>query len=168
MNQEPSEATLRLLLDRACIADVVTRFITSVDLGKWQDLRACFTEEIDLDYTSLHGGEPEHLPIDQVIARWRKVSTSHAFRHLLTNQEIVLQRDEATYTAYMQAHHFLPESGEVTWTLGGRYTITLARNEQGWKIRSVTFFAEWVTGNQEVIARSQKRFAQPQQQESDE
>jgi hypothetical protein len=163
MNQETSEAALRLLLDRASIGDVVTRFTTSVDLGNWQELRSCFTEEIDLDYTSLHGGEPEHLLIDQIIERWSGVlRASQAIQHILTNQEIVFHEEEVICTAYVQAHHFQTASGELTWTLGGRYILGLTRCEQGWKIHSVTFIAQWVTGDQEVIARSQKRFAQPQ------
>ncbi len=162
MNQESSETTLRLLLDRASIGAVVTRFITSVDQRDWQSARLCFTEEIDVDYTSLHGGVPAHLPIDQVIEGWRRTisDTNQGIQHHLTNQEITLHGDEATCTAYMQAYHFLVESGEVTWTLGGRYNIVLIRSEQGWKIQRLTFIAQWVTGDQQVIARSQKRFMQ--------
>lgn len=163
MIQETPEAMLRSLFDRASIRDIVTHFTTSVDQENWQELRSCLTEEVDLDFTSLHGGVPEHLPIGQIIERWSAVIRSaQNVQHILTNQDVELQGDEAICTAYAQAHHFCSESGTITWTLGGRYRIALTRKEPGWKIRSVTFIALWVSGDPAVIARSQKRFLQPQ------
>ncbi|QBD75266.1 nuclear transport factor 2 family protein [Ktedonosporobacter rubrisoli] len=162
MHQEISEDNLRFLLDRASIEDVVTRFTTAVDGRDWSTLRSCLAEEIDLDYTSLHGGVPLHLPIDQVLADWgKRIPSNVGVHHALTNREIALKGDEAICTAYLQAHHFLIESGEFTWTLGGKYTVTLRRSEQGWKICRLVFIAQWVNGDREIIAQSQKRFFQP-------
>lgn len=163
MMQETPGEMFRSLFDRVSIRDIVTHFLTSVDLGRWQELRSCFTEEVDLDYTSLHGGVPEHLPMHQIIERWSAVLRhAQGIQHILTNQEVELHGDAALCTAYVQAYHFRPDTGERTWTLGGRYRIALTRKEPGWKIHSVTFLAQWVSGDPEIIAASQKRFMQPQ------
>lgn len=157
-----NETIVQQLLDRAEIADVVTRVATCADARDWAGVRACFTDEVDLDYTSLSGGTSVRLRADDLVAQWQQtLSGFEATHHLLANQLITVNGDEATCFAYVQATHLLPTStGESTWTLGGTYTYLLSRTQQGWKIRSSTFIVKWAKGNQQLVTLAQARVQQ--------
>jgi hypothetical protein len=53
-----NETTLPGVLDRLQIIDVVNRVATYADLRDWARVRDCFTDEIDIDYTSLKCDHP--------------------------------------------------------------------------------------------------------------
>ena len=154
-----TEIALHDLIDRASIADVVTHMVTSTDARDWADVRACFTEELDLDYTSLNGGTPAHLQADDLITQWQQTLNGfEATYHLLANLLITTSGDEATCRAYVQATHLLQTTtGGPTWTLGGTYTFLLRKLQQGWKISSLTFTVKWANGNQQLVSLAQER-----------
>ena len=107
---------------------------TCADLREWAGVRACFTDEVDVDYTSLNGGKPAHLSAEALVEQWRAgLSSLQATQHMISNHLITIT------------------GGEATWTLGGRYTYLLVRTAQGWKIRSSTLTALWAQGNQHVM-----------------
>jgi hypothetical protein len=51
--------------------DDIVRFFAAVDDRDWDVVRAGLADELDTDYTSLFGGEPEHLAADALVERWR-------------------------------------------------------------------------------------------------
>ena len=50
-------------------ADVITRMLHAIDRLDWVTVRNSFADEVATDYTSLWGGEPERLPVDELVAR---------------------------------------------------------------------------------------------------
>ena len=160
-----NETTLQGVLDRLEITDVVNRVATYADLRDWARVRDCFTDEIDIDYTSLNGGSPAHLSADILVEQWRAgLSGLQATQHMISNHLITVTGNEATCLAYVQAQHYLPnDTGEPTWTLGGRYTYLLIRTAQGWKIRSSTLTVLWAKGNQHVMTLAPQQVTPTQQ-----
>src|SRR6266436_3194841 len=121
------EPIVQQLLDRAEIADVVTRVATCADARDWAGVRACFTDELDLDYTSLSGGTSVRLRADDLVAQWQQtLSGFEATHHLLANQLITVNGDEATCFAYVQATHLLPtrtSTGSANQQVGKRIRV---------------------------------------------
>ncbi len=53
---------------------------------------------------------------------------------------------------YMRAEHFVEEDApaENRWTIGGYYTVDLARSAGGWRIHAMGLHVTWQTGNREL------------------
>ncbi len=148
--EDSVKEALGLLLDRTEIVDVVTRVATLADARDWSALRSLFADEVELDHTSLDGGEPETLRSDDLVEVWRKTfSGFDATQHVLGNHLARVSGDEATCTAYVRASHYLVnyQGGDV-WTLGGRYDYGLARTSRSWKIAKSKLTFLWAEGNQ--------------------
>jgi hypothetical protein len=154
-------ANLQLMLDRAEISDVQLRYATGLDTRNWALFRSCFTDEIEVDFTSVFGGEPRKVSAD----RWaesarRTLSGLAATQHMITNHVITVDGDQALCVAYVQAQHYLPnDQGDSTQTMGGYYTNRLVRTAQGWKIRACQLTLTWTTGNWHIFTLASKRFA---------
>jgi hypothetical protein len=49
-------------------AAVLTRMLHAIDARDWDGVRAEFAEEVATDYTSLWGGEPATVSVDDLLA----------------------------------------------------------------------------------------------------
>lgn len=152
---------LRTLLDRQAISDTVIRYATGIDLRDWEAYRSCFTDEVEIDFTSFGGGEPGVMQADDWVAGVRAgLSGFAATQHISANHVIEIAGDEATCVSYMQAQHFLPnDRGDATLTLGGYYTNALVRTPDGWRIRRCRLTVTWTTGNRHVFELARERYA---------
>ncbi|MXW25077.1 MAG: nuclear transport factor 2 family protein [Dehalococcoidia bacterium] len=158
-----SDDALRTLLDRQAISDTVLRYATGIDMRDWEAYRSCFTDEVEIDFTSWSGGEPSTMRGDDWTAGVRAgLSGLQATQHISTNHVITFAEggDEATCVSYMQAQHYLPnDEGDNTLTLGGYYTNTLVRTEDGWRIRRCQLNVTWTTGNKHIFVLARERWA---------
>jgi len=135
------------------IVEVTTAMASLADRRDWDHLVTVFAERVELDYTSLTGGEPAQLAPADIVAGWRAgLGGLDATQHLVSNHQVDLDGDHAVATAQFQATHVLanPYGGPV-WTLGGHYRFGLLRSERGWRIDAVTMTATWATGNQQIM-----------------
>jgi hypothetical protein len=57
--------------DEQRIIAAVNAIGSLADARKWADLRAVFADEVDVDYTSLTGGQPARVKADDLIAGWQ-------------------------------------------------------------------------------------------------
>lgn len=154
------EVLVRTLLDRAQIEEAVLRYGRSADRRDWEALISCFTEKVDVDYTSLTGGEPERIAArDLVLGRWAPTFESlDATQHFTGPCTVSVNDDGATADAYFQAQHVLNgATGGEKWTLGGRYDFDLVRAGDGWRISAVTMTAMWDDGNRDLLAQAAAR-----------
>jgi hypothetical protein len=107
------ESNLRFLLDRAAIIDVQLRYALGVDMRDWALFRSCFTDEIEIDSSSAARPPQRWKADDWVELVRRTIDGMKTTQHIITNQIITIDHDEATCIAYVQARHHLPnESGE--------------------------------------------------------
>lgn len=139
--------------DWAEIVTVITRMAWLADRRDWDQLLDVFAEQVELDYTSLTGGEPARLTPADLVAGWRAgLGGLDATQHLVSNHLVDVQGDRAVVTAQFQATHVLATPrGDPTWTLGGRYRFGLTRHEGRWRIDAVTMTTTWATGNQQIM-----------------
>jgi len=119
--------------DTSEIVAVTTRLAWLVDRREWEALNGLFATHVDLDYTSLNGGEPATLTRDEIVAGWRSgLEGLDATQHLVSGHLVEVDGDRASCTAQFQATHVLSDPslnpyGGSTWTLGGHYRYTLLR-----------------------------------------
>jgi 3-phenylpropionate/cinnamic acid dioxygenase small subunit len=153
------EGKLQYLLDRAAISDVQLRYATGIDNRDWTLYRSCFTDEIDIDFTSVFGGAPRGVKADHWVETARRtISGMKATQHMITNHVITIDGDEATCVAYVQARHHLPnDTGASDQTMFGYYTNRFVRTSGGWKIRACKLTVTWNTGNWHVFALARRR-----------
>ncbi|REE95859.1 nuclear transport factor 2 family protein [Thermomonospora umbrina] len=149
--------------DRAAIVETTTRMAWHADRREWDRLKTIFADEVTLDYTSLHGGEPVTLTPGEIVDGWEAgLSGYDATHHMITNQLVTLTGDTAVCTATFQATHRLATPfGSPLWTLGGTYRFDLVRNGDDWRISGLVMTATWADGNQQLAALAAARAADP-------
>ncbi|MCA1716843.1 MAG: nuclear transport factor 2 family protein [Actinobacteria bacterium] len=128
------EGVVRTLLDQAEIQETVLRYGRSADQRDWEALISCLNEEVDIDYNSLSGGEPERIAArDLVLGRWAPIFESlDATQHFTGPCTVSVDGDEATAVAYFQAQHVLNgTAGGEKWTLGGNHDGHVGRRQPG-------------------------------------
>lgn len=154
------EARLQKMFDRAEIEETAMRMGQGADRRDWEDLVACFTDEIRRDYTSLTGGDPDGIVARKLVTEeWAPALGSlDATQHFIGPCTISVKGDRATAHSYFQAKHVLAgaDSGEK-WTLGGRYDWDLVRTAGRWRISGVTMTAMWDEGNRDLMAQAAAR-----------
>ncbi|MEV1120984.1 nuclear transport factor 2 family protein [Actinosynnema sp. NPDC049800] len=148
-----------MINDRFEIVDATTRMAWFADRRDWDALLTVFADEVDLDYTSLTGGEPARLAAADVVAGWRAgLGGLDATQHLVSNHLVDVDGDRAVVTAQFQAVHVLANPhGDPTWTLGGHYRFGLVRADGGWRIDAITMTTTWATGNQHIMTLAAQR-----------
>ena len=142
-------SNLGQLLDRATITDVVNRYATGLDRRDWPLLRSIFTDDIDMEYTSV-GIKPGRYSADKWVRNSEVLFAGFGpTQHTLTNHAITLEGDKAHAVVYMRAEHFIEDlaPAENRWTIGGYYTVDLIRAPAGWKIHAMGLHVTWQTGN---------------------
>jgi SnoaL-like domain len=150
----PSITAEARLNDRLEILELTGRLGLLVDAREWSMLEQLFTDPVDIDYTSLNGGEPSQITPSVLIGGWQAVLDQlQATQHLIANQVIAFDAsDEATCAANVIGTHVLPNmAGGPIWTVGGRYDYGLHRTPDGWRIAALTLTVQWATGNQHIM-----------------
>lgn len=62
-------------------AGVVTRMFFATDRRDWTAVRSAFADTVQLDYTSLNGGEPAAVPADDMVAGWKSLLSGFDATH---------------------------------------------------------------------------------------
>ena len=154
-------AELQALVDRAAISDVVHAYATGLDRRDWALYRSIFTDEIEMDFTSVGIPARTYRADDWVRDAATLFAGFAATQHTSSNHVHELRGDRAVCVSNMQAEHFvdgLPPDKD-RWTIGGYYTNELVRTDAGWKLCKITLTVTWSRGNPEVgtIARRRGR-----------
>jgi ketosteroid isomerase-like protein len=139
--------------DRDEIVELTSNLGLLVDARDWDAVQRLFCETVDVDYTSLNGGEPASMPPADLVGGWREMlERLQATQHLIAGQVVRVDGDEATAAANVTATHVRPNaSGGPHWVVGGRYDFGLRRTDGGWRISALTLIVAWATGNQQIL-----------------
>ncbi len=147
--------TAETLVTQAELVRIADAIDAAVDAKDWQVARSLFTDMIDVDFTSLVGGEPATIPADALIAGWSaNLTADKTSFHLRGNHRVSLEADGS---ATMLSHGYawnrmdrgaLPENGDnPLWEVWGIYTHSFVETEAGWKVDAMTFKATAERGN---------------------
>ena len=139
------------LRDRFVITDVVNRYATGLDRRNWPLLRSIFTDEIDMEYSSV-GMKPGRFSADRWVRNAEVLFAGFgATQHTLTNHTVEIDGDNAHCVAYMRAEHFIEDApADNRWTIGGYYTVQLMRSADTWRIHTMGLYVTWQTGNRQL------------------
>ncbi len=136
------------------IIDLISNLGLLTDAREWSAVRGLFCEMVDVDYTSLNGGEPQQVSPADLVGGWSEMlDRLEATQHLIANHVVVADGDTATAAANVTATHVAHSpSGGSRWVVGGRYDFGLRREDGGWRIAALTLTVAWATGNQAIMA----------------
>jgi SnoaL-like domain len=155
------------LLDRNRIIDLINCYATGLDRRDWKLLRSIFTDEIDMEFSSV-GIRAGRYDADRWVRNSEVLFAGFGpTQHTLTNHAVALDGDAAHSTVYMQAEHFIVDDApaENRWTIGGWYNHDLVRHAGSWLIRGMALHMTWQTGNRQLsniaIERGRKRLGLP-------
>ncbi|MDB5447165.1 MAG: SnoaL-like domain protein [Phenylobacterium sp.] len=152
--------TVETLLARAEVSDVVHRYATGIDRRNWELFRSCFTDRLDLDFTSWSGGEPRTVETDEWAAGVKgALSGFDATQHVSSNHVHQIAGGDATCVSYMMALHHLVDDGQrLMHAIGGFYTNRLRRGADGWKIHSCKLTVTWEMGDRQLFQVARARW----------
>jgi len=149
------------LCDRQEVLETVIRYAAGIDKRDWEAYRSCFTDEVEIDFTSWIGGTPSVFPAGRWVALVRRTLGGFtSTQHVSANQKVHVESNEATCVSDMQAEHFLPNDEiEHIYTIGGHYTNSLVRTPGGWKIRKCELTVTWTSGDRRLFSLASDRFS---------
>jgi hypothetical protein len=131
-------ATSDLELIQATVAGVA-HFI---DGRRWPKLRVLFADVVELDYTSLFGGQVQQQLADELMASWRSLLTPLITQHLLGPIAAQISVNNATAECHVRTYH-QRKGVAAEWMVAGHYTFALSKVGPAWKIDKMkldTFF----------------------------
>jgi 3-phenylpropionate/cinnamic acid dioxygenase small subunit len=136
------------------VAELTANLGLLIDARDWDAAEALFCDQVDLDYTSLNGGEPQRLSPGEIVGAWKEnLSRLESTHHLIANVVIAIEGDEGTVAANVTGTHVGDAAaGDRLWTVGGRYDLRVRREPDGWRIAALTLTVRWATGNQAIMA----------------
>ena len=141
---------VRLLVDRQAIIERVTTCVTHGDLHEFDELAACYTPEIRVDYTDTLGGEPMLTAKGPLLAFWNSLTLQFdGMSHAVTNVRVEQGETTARTRSYVRAVHWI---GDRVWTSGGVYFHELERQSDGrWLISGQRHVQRWQEGDRSVF-----------------
>jgi hypothetical protein len=123
------------IADESAIRLLTDEIDNTCDEKDWETCRSYFADEVEIDFTSLAGGEPAKISADDLIEAWKtNLFAEKKTYHQRGNHRIEI--DAGTATVFSKAYAFnLLESGEAAglWEVWGNYTHEFVRTEAGWK-----------------------------------
>jgi len=133
------------------IATRIHDLFIGTDQRDWPKVRACFTDLVHFDMTSLVGGSPQDLAPAQITDAWQAgLKTIEHVHHQAGNLQIVVDGDTATAFCYAIALHYrTTPTGQNVRRFVGSYDFALQRsaNATRWLISSFRFNVKFVDGN---------------------
>jgi len=148
--------SLRSLLDRAELNELMNRYAASIDGRDWAHLRAVFVDgEIEADFTSLGVKQVFRGPAEAWVDVVRgTISGFEATQHFFANHIAEIDGDRALDTRSMQARHVL---GSAHYTIGGHYTGEMLRTAAGWRIARYALTVAFTDGDRALMGRAYRK-----------
>jgi hypothetical protein len=150
--------TLRTLLDRMELEELMNRYAMSIDGRDWARLRTVFVDgEIEADFTSMGVKQPFRGPADAWVARVRQTITGFdATQHFFANHSAEIDGDRAVDTRSMQARH---QIGDAHYTIGGHYTGHMVRTPAGWRVARYALTVRFHDGDRRLMGIAYRKAA---------
>jgi len=135
--------------DEAAIETIVESVGSLADRGNFESLEMLFADEVMVDYSSLSGAVAELKSPQALMSEW--AATLPGFdrtRHQLSDVRASVDGTTATAAANVVAGHWI---GEAYWEVTGRYSYLLSKEDNLWRIASMTFTLEGEIGSRDVF-----------------
>lgn len=143
---------LQLLWDKLAIDQLMLQFGRALDLHDWDAYRACFVDELEVDFGDLTGQPPRRVRADVWTAFARAALQPVRCLHQYSNHLVRIDGDAASSVLYMEAKHFrASERGHAENVQHGWYENGYVRTAAGWRITHLRQRIAWVSGNEGVL-----------------
>lgn len=128
----------------------------AVDALGWERVSAALADRVEIDYTSLFGGEASTSTREEVVESWMGIVPGFdATQHLLGPIRIDEGgEDRAVAEAHVRAYHYLEGS---VWMVAGHYRIGLTRKDAAWRIDGIHLGVFCQEGGPDLLSRAQER-----------
>lgn len=138
--------------DRESIAATVVDVAHFIDHKQWRELRDLYADTVQMDYTSLFGGEVQEQRGDALIEAWRRLLTPIVTQHLLGPIAVEINGASATARCHVRGYHHAKgtPAGE-DWMVAGHYVFHLGKDGSMWKIRAMKLETFYQTGNTKLL-----------------
>ena len=147
------------LCARAAVIDVVNAVGLLADLREWPALRACFADEVLVDYTSRDGGQPVRMKADDLVEGWRKrLGGFSATQHLISNHLMEVEAQRAVCRSTFKSQHRLETE---QWDLDGRYRHELTQAGRIWRVSAMQMVGDFERGNRRLVERAAMKADRP-------
>jgi hypothetical protein len=144
----------RLLSDEHEIRQIADLLFIYTDLKDWFAARNLYVNGlIEVDMSSLVGGEPVQMTADALFAGFKTgLHSGKLSHHMATNYRTTITGDQAELWAHGYAWNRLLEyqGGSDLWETWGNYRLTFRRTPNGWKMDSFRYYAKYNRGNEAV------------------
>ena len=120
----------------AMILEVLERFARSFDTKDWDEMSACLSDELEVDYSSFRNSKPGRITNSEYIrsrkSGLRKLNTQHR----LKNPRIAVEGNRVHSTCDFEIKRFLKNSDRFFHSYGS-YAFQLTLDGENWKITSI-------------------------------
>jgi SnoaL-like domain len=140
------------MCERAEIIEFVDAIFDTVDAKDWDAAEKLFEPSVDVDFTSLAGGEPARITNVQLVDGWRQgLHPKKKSFHMIGHYRVRVDGRTATVAVKGYAYNVLDEDlGGGMWEVWGAYYIPLRHTEAGWKATRIAFHAWHSRGDESV------------------
>ena len=143
---DPVEAKIRTLVSSIPLA---------VDRAAYDLAEAAFAPEVEIDYTSLWGGEPAVMTPAALMTAWRGIVPGFdATWHELGPVTVTVEGDSATAEAFVDGRHWI---GDKLWRPVGTYYWDVALIDEAWRITRMEFALTGEEGDRALAAEAMER-----------
>lgn len=138
--------------DEAAIATLINSVATLADNGDFETLESLYANEIQIDYTSLFGGEVQTFTPEGLMTAWASVLPGFdQTHHAISNIQIQIDGDRATATADFTAVHYLNRD---YWEVSGQYLYQFVRQPDRWAVEAMTLQLSDEVGDRTLLERA--------------
>ena len=129
------------------IQQLLYRYARAIDAKDWKALGEVFTADARIHYAVERGAELSARELQGWLATAMRIFK--VTQHVVTNPLVELAGEGARATSYLTATHLQVRLDGTTarTTEGGRYSDTLVRTAQGWRIATRRLDRIWVDGS---------------------
>ena len=143
----------------------IVTMVNAIDAKQWDVARARFADEVFVDYSSLSGQPGSVISAADLVGGWESLLKNVSTHHLLSNFDVSVLDDHAEAFSHVYASHLA--EGIEYWDAFGRYHHKLRKENDQWKIISMTLIMHGQKGNtkflQEVSMKNETSEATEQQ-----
>lgn len=139
---------LETLWEERKVTKVIQRFGRCLDTGDWETYRACFTEQVNMDFKRLTGRDEVRIDV-ALMSRFGDLFLSQVRRHhSYGNFDVTFEGERAHAHVYFTARHWrATDNGQSSNTQYGWYDFWLEKRDGGWLINRIKHDYQWVDGN---------------------